>query len=66
MKTHYDFSKARQGVMHQSVKSLRIPFYLDDDVQRKLTAGRRQSNGHLSKLVNKILRSQIGVPELLK
>jgi len=65
MKKHYDFSNAMQGKLFRPAKTLRIPIYLDDDVQRKLTAkGKR--NGDLSKLVNAILRSEIGVAEMLK
>ena len=65
MKKHYDFTNAMQGKLYRPAASLRIPVYLDADVRRKLLgAAKRRRN--VSKLVNSILRSQIGVLELLK
>jgi hypothetical protein len=66
MKKHYDFSRAKQGVLYRPAKSLRIPIYLDEDVERTLAGKNKKSNGHLSKLVNKMLRAQIGVSDLSK
>ena len=66
MKKHYDFSKAKQGELHRPLKTLRIPIYLDQDVQRNLVGLKKRANGDLSKIVNAILRSQIGVAEMLK
>jgi len=56
MKKNYDFSKARQGVLYRPAKQLRIPVYLDEDVQKKLLAGATQGT-ILGKTVSKILRS---------
>ena len=66
MKKHYDFSKAIQGKMHRPAKTLRVPVYLDTDVQKKLMGNDDRVDADLSKLVNAILRSQIGVAEMLK
>jgi hypothetical protein len=66
MKKQYDFTKAVQGKLYRPAKSLQIPIYLDDDVQRKLVGKDRRGNANLSKIVNAILRSQIGVVEMLK
>jgi hypothetical protein len=66
MKKHYDFSKGEQGKMYRPAKSLRIPIYLDDDVQRSLLSKDKRPPNDLSKLVNTILRSQIDVAEMLK
>jgi hypothetical protein len=60
MKKHYDFTKARQGTLHRSAKSLRLPVYLDEDVQKKLVGQEKLAKKDLSKVVNSILRSHIG------
>jgi hypothetical protein len=56
MKKHYDFSQAEQGKLYRPAHTLRIPIYLDQDVQNKLMGRERRTD--LSKLVNAILRSQ--------
>jgi hypothetical protein len=66
MKKHYDFSKAVQGKLYRPAKQLQIPIYLDDDVRRKLLGKDKRAGADLSKIVNAILRSQIGVVEMLK
>jgi hypothetical protein len=66
MKKQYDFSKAVQGKLDRPAKSLQIPIYLDDDVLRKLIGKDKRANANLTKIVNAILRSQIGVAEMLK
>ena len=65
MKRHYDFTNARQGKLYRPAESLRIPIYLDEDVQQKLSRKTKTKKG-VSKLVNSILRSQLGVAEMLK
>ena len=64
MKRHYDFSSAKQGELYRPASTLRMPIYLDPDVQRKLAGKGGKKN--VSKLVNSILRSQLGVTEMLK
>jgi hypothetical protein len=66
MKKHYDFSKAVQGRLHRSAKTLQVPIYLDEDVRRKLVGKDKRARANLTKIVNAILRSQIGVLEMLK
>jgi hypothetical protein len=66
MKKNYDFSKAQQSKLFRPAKTLQIPIYLDDDVRRKLVGKDQRANASLSKIVNAILRSQIGVVEMLK
>jgi hypothetical protein len=66
MKKHYDFSKAVQGKMYRPAKKLSIPIYLDEDVRRKLVGRDKRAAANLTKIVNAILRSQIGVLEMLK
>lgn len=66
MKKHYDFSKAEQSTLHRPAKSLRIPIYLDADVQQKLVAKEKLAKKDLSKVVNAVLRSHLGVAEMLR
>jgi hypothetical protein len=58
MKKNYDFSKARKGILYRPAKQLSIPIYLDEDVQKKLLAGKTRGTT-LGKTVNKILRSKL-------
>jgi hypothetical protein len=66
MKKHFNFSKAVQGKLYRQPKTLQIPIYLDEDVRRKLLGKDKRGNANLTKIVNAILRSQIGVLEMLK
>jgi hypothetical protein len=66
MKKHYGFSKAAQGKMYRPASTLQIPIYLDEDVRRKLMGKDKRATADLTKIVNVILRSQIGVVEMLK
>jgi len=66
MKKSYDFSKAIQGKLYRSTKTLQVPIYLDEDVRRKLVGKDKRAAADLTKIVNAILRSQIGVAEMLK
>jgi hypothetical protein len=66
MKKHYDFSKALQGKLYRPAKALQIPIYLDEDVRRKLVSKDKRATANLTKIVNAILRSQIGLTETLK
>lgn len=67
MKRHYDFSRARQGKLFRPARTLRpVPIYLDEDVQSRLIGAENRAAADVSKLVNEILRSQIGLLEMLK
>ena len=66
MKKNYDFSKAVQGKLHRPAKTLQVSIYLDDDVHRKLVGKGKRAAADVTKIVNAILRSQIGVAEMLK
>ncbi len=64
MRKHYDFSKAVQGKFHRPAKNLRIPIYLDRDVERRL-GGAKRSPGEIAQLVNSILRQQLETSDLI-
>jgi len=36
MKSHYDFSKSEQGKFYRKGASLRLPIYLDGQLQKRL------------------------------
>jgi len=63
MRKHYDFSHAQQGKLHRPVSSLRIPVYLDRDVQKALVGKEKKQVKSLSKLVNDVLQKQLGMAE---
>ncbi len=66
MKKHYDFRKASQGRMYRPAGQLRIPVYLDRDVERALASGKKGERADLSLIVNAILRKEIEVAEMLQ
>ena len=66
MKKHYDFRKASQGKMYRPAGKLRIPVYLDRDVQRGLASAKLGAGGSLSEIVNSILRKELEVAEMLQ
>lgn len=66
MKKHYDFSRAEQGKLHRPAKTLRVPVYLDDDVQKALVGKQNGGRKNLSKIVNDVLRTQLDMVDLLK
>ena len=66
MKKHYDFRKASQGKVYRPAGKLRIPVYLDQDVQRGLTSAKRGPTDALSQIVNAILRKELEVAEMLQ
>ena len=66
MKKHYDFSRAEQGKLFRAARSLRIPVYLDEDVQKALVGKQNGRRKTLSKIVNDVLRTQLDMVDLLK
>ena len=66
MKKHYDFRKASQGKMYRPAEELRIPIYLDQDVERCLASATQGTGGSLSEIVNSILRKELEVAEMLQ
>jgi len=64
MKKHYDFRKASQGKLYRAADKLRIPVYLDRDVERGLSSAKQGAGDNLSQIVNAILRKEIAVAEM--
>ncbi len=61
MKREYDFSKAEQGKFCRQADKLKIPVYLDKEVNEFYSKRTKSSN--LNKVVNTILRKEM---EILK
>lgn len=66
MKKHYDFRKASQGKMHRPADKLRIPVYLDRDVEAGLASAKHGASDNRSQIVNAILRKELEVAEMLQ
>ena len=59
MKKHYDFSKAQQGKLYRPSATLKVPVYLDDDVQKALSQKRARGRKSVTKFVNDVLRQRL-------
>ncbi len=64
MKREYDFTGAERGKFYRRPEQLELPVYLDKDVAKMLMRrGRHPRN--LSAVVNRILRKEIEVIDIL-
>lgn len=66
MKPEYDFSKSEQGKFFQAKAELRLPIYLDADVQRHLPERAADEGVPLGEMVNRLLESEIQIIESVK
>ena len=66
MKKEYDFTSAEQGKFCRKAEQLRIPVYLDEDVARKLAGTGGKRGRDLSRVVNKILRKEMELIEIIE
>jgi hypothetical protein len=65
MKPEYDFSKGQRGKFFRPDAELRMPIYLDADVQNYLAQRAAQKGIPLSELVNGLLKQEIQIIESL-
>ena len=63
MKDRYDFSKGVRGKFHRAGAELKLPVYLDHEVQDYLAKRAAQHGVNLSELVNDLLRKDIELIE---
>ena len=63
MKAEYDFSKDQRGKYFKADTELRLPIYLDGDVQRYLAERAAEKGVPLSELVNGLLKREIQIIE---
>jgi hypothetical protein len=66
MKSEYDFSKGERGKFFKANAELRLPIYLDADVQRYLTERAADQGVPLSEMVNGLLKHEIQIIESVK
>jgi hypothetical protein len=66
MKPEYDFSKGERGKFFRPDAQVRLPIYLDAEVQKYLADRAAQKGIPLSELVNGLLRQEIQIIESVK
>jgi len=66
MKDEYDFSKAERGKFYRPDAEVRIPIYLDAEVERYLTERAADKGIPLGDMVNGLLRQEIQIIESVK
>ena len=66
MKSDYDFSQAERGKFFKTNAELRLPIYLDADVQRYLTARAADQGVPLGEMVNGLLKREIQIIKSVK
>jgi hypothetical protein len=66
MKAEYDFSKGQRGKFFKPETELRLPVYLDADVQRYLAERAADKGIPLGEMVNGLLKREIQIIESIK
>jgi hypothetical protein len=66
MKPEYDFSKGERGKFFRPNAELRLPIYLNADVQAYLTERAAQKGIPLGEMVNTLLKQEIQMIETVK
>ena len=66
MKPEYDFSKGERGNFFRPNAELRLPIYLDADVQAYLTERAAQKGIRLGEMVNTLLKQEIQIIESVR
>lgn len=66
MKREYDFSKGERGKFFRPDAELRLPIYLNPDIQAYLAERAAQKGIPLSEMVNTLLKQEIQIVEPVK
>lgn len=66
MKPEYDFSKGERGKFYRPDAEMRLPIYLDREVQNYLAQRAAQKGIPLSEMVNGLLKQEIQIIESVK
>jgi hypothetical protein len=66
MKPEYDFTKGERGKFFRRDAEIRLPIYLDPEVERYLSDRAAQKGVPLSDMVNGLLRQEIQLIESVK
>jgi len=59
MNDHYDFSKGTRGQFYKDGAAFRLPVYLDEEIEKQLSARAEKDGVDLSELVNELLKREI-------
>jgi hypothetical protein len=65
MKKEYDFSKGERGRFYRPNAKLNLPVYLEPQIAARLAAAARKRDEDLGELVNRILKREIELAEVL-
>ncbi len=65
MKSHYDFSKAERGKFYRKEASLRLPIYLDGQLQKRLERIAQKKGQDLDEVVRDLLTKDVELLEEL-
>jgi len=65
MRPHYDFSKAERGTFYRKGARLRLPIYLDRQLQKRLERIAQKKGWDLGDLVNDLLTKDVQLLEEL-
>lgn len=64
MKKEYDFSNAEQGKFYVPMGEIRLPIYLDKDIEAFLTQkAQKDGKSSLQAIVNELLRKDIEIAQ---
>jgi hypothetical protein len=66
MKKEYDFSKAERGRFHRPGAKLNLPVYLEPQIEARLASAARKRGEDLGVLVNRLLKHEIELAEVLR
>jgi hypothetical protein len=66
MKSEYDFSKGERGKFYRPDAEMRLPIYLDAEVQRYLAERAADKGVPLGEMVNALLKHEIEIIETVK
>ena len=66
MKPEYDFSKGERGKFFQPAAELRLPIYLNADIQAWLAERAAHKGIPLNEMVNALLKQEIQIIESVK
>ena len=65
MKSHYDSSKAERGKFYRKGASLRLPIYLDSQLQKRLECIAQKKGQELGEVVSDLLTKDVELLEEL-
>jgi hypothetical protein len=66
MKRHYDFSKAERGKFYRQGARVRLPIYLDGQLQKRLERIAQKKGQELGDVVSDLLTRDLQLLEQLK